>query len=83
MEPTEEKGISLERWARRYEYGTWRCPGSVTDPYRDFELGVTGGQCLSMLVLKLWTSALTAPRRKVVIVLDGRSSRLQTGRRKA
>lgn len=82
MEPTKEKGNSLEQWARR-EYGTWRCPGSVTDPCRAFGLGVAGGQCLSMLVLKLWTSALTAPQRKVVTVLDGRSSRLQTGRRKA
>lgn len=49
MEQTKEKDISLEQWARR-EQGTWKYPGSVTDPCRDSELGLTGGQRLSVLM---------------------------------
>lgn len=49
MEQTKQKGISLEQQASR-EHGTWSCPGSVTDPRRAFELGVAGGQRLSVLM---------------------------------
>ena len=78
---TKEKGLSLG--AREGSSSGIGSTGSAR-PLRAAELGVgrRGGQGLSLLLLTL-DLGTPASSRKVLIALDGRSSWLQTERRKA